>query len=1035
MSHEIAVLEDVGKMNVRLEPIPVPGKDEVLVHVTHAGVCGSDLHYFRHGGLGSFKTPLPMYMGHEPAGIVVNANGVEGFHEGDRVAIEPGCPCLTSKWSLLGKHNLCEKGTFMGANNTPGCFASYACVNKIQLCKIPENVDCALASLCEPLGVALHTYKLCGARTLDLISGRVAIFGGGAIGLCHLLILKARGVRDVYVVEKLPFRRALALELGAIAVEDYKSIGKCELVIDCAGTSESFDACVRVAAVNGTVALVGIPEVDYLNFNPHQARTKELVVINVRRSNQCLHSCLQMLAESPDMASKCRKLITHEFPLCDIQRAFEMASEYRDCLKIIIRPPPVRNVKRIGFLGISAYGMGYLKHLLSDPSYEVVYCTAKSKKKGHSDALEDELKTLCEVRGIPYLGNINVNKEFPPYDGVDLVLLGGYDAILREDFLTRGAKYGVVNTHFGLIPLNRGCNPSMWAVLKNLPQGFTTYFCNKEIDLPDDDAVIDMQRVDGDFDSGEAYDVMCARAVERLPKVLEAIRSGITLPHPPVDGGVNYHDKRLPNDSYVSWHWRPEFLQRFSDSQRFGTYPVVRTECGSWFKVINTRPWNGPEGVPGQVVSPSEVLCGPGPVATHAAECVFDAPVLVGAVFESKTHDIDAHFDGTCLPSQPPNVPIFRLDFEDADVARIQDGVKDILTSGRPLSNGKYTKDFECAFKDLIGARHALAVNNGTSALEVAMRALDLGGKTVITPSNTFFATQVAVQNAGGRVAFVDVERQYMQICPLALERALETTPDVGAVILVHIGGIISPHHAEIRRLCDARGVYLIEDAAHAHLAHSGTAHAGTIGHVAAFSFFPTKVMTAGEAGMVTTDSESLYETMLSIREFGRQIRNASGSRLVQVRVDGGVNGKISEMTALLGLVECGRVSRRIERRRVLVDMYANKLDSSSYEVVKQEGASYYKCIVHVKREGVRDALRDYAQAHGVSFTGEVYFKGVHEMPAYEEHATSLPNTEYACANHVCPPLYPELTEEEVERVCSVMNAFLNSSGTVSKMA
>jgi len=159
--NNIALLTDVGKMEIHEVDIPIPKEGELLIRITHAGICGSDLHYFRHGGLGSFKTKLPMYMGHEPSGIIVNSNNIEGFSIGDRVAIEPGCPCLYSKWSLRGKHNLCEKGTFMGANKTPGCFANFVCVNKIQVFKIPDSVDLSLACVCEPLSVALHTYKLC----------------------------------------------------------------------------------------------------------------------------------------------------------------------------------------------------------------------------------------------------------------------------------------------------------------------------------------------------------------------------------------------------------------------------------------------------------------------------------------------------------------------------------------------------------------------------------------------------------------------------------------------------------------------------------------------------------------------------------------------------------------------------------------------------------------------------------------------------------------------------------------------------------
>lgn len=721
---EIAMLQDARSIIIKKEPMPQPKAGEMLVRITHAGICGSDLHYFRHGGLGSFKSKLPMYLGHEPAGVVVDPNGLTDFQHGDRVAIEPGCPCLDSKWSLVGKHNLCERGTFMGAGDTPGCFATFVCVKAIQVLKIPDNVESSLASLCEPLAVALHTYKLCGNRTLDLIDGSAVIFGAGAIGLCHLIILVSRGVRDVYMVDPLEYRRKFALELGAAGA--FASISelekKFELVVDCAGTIESFEACLQASEVNGTLALVGIPETDYLHFNAHKARTKELVIINVRRSNQCLATCLKMLSKDPTVAHKCKHLITHEMPLSNIQRAFEIAADYDDCLKILI-------------------------------------CPSSS---------------------------------------------------------------------------------------------------------------------------------------------------------------------------------------------------------------------------------------------------------------EAQTSD--------------KKVPIFKLDFDPRSVDEFKEKAGDILTSGRPLSNNMYTRKFEESFGQLVHAPYAIAVNSGTIALEIPLRALDVRSKVVLTPSNTFFATQVAVQNAGGTVAFVDVEPQFMQICPEALEESLATYDDgaVGAVILVHIGGLISPHYKRIHDICKSRGIPLVEDAAHAHLSCVGENFAGTLGDVGAFSFFPTKVMTAGEAGMITTKSKALYDAMLSIREFGKRIQG--GSRLIQELPQGGVNGKITEMTALLGLIECRRVGPRISRRAQLVDLYAQLLNPKFYRVIRQVGGtcSYYKCIVFVLVDGVRDGLRDHAQEQGVSFTGEVYFKGVHEMPSYKNHNASLPMTEYVCANHVCPPLYPEMSEDDVERVCDVMNRYFN---------
>eukprot|EP00404_Azadinium_spinosum_P042235 CAMPEP_0180829622 /NCGR_PEP_ID=MMETSP1038_2-20121128/75360_1 /TAXON_ID=632150 /ORGANISM="Azadinium spinosum, Strain 3D9" /LENGTH=160 /DNA_ID=CAMNT_0022872679 /DNA_START=11 /DNA_END=490 /DNA_ORIENTATION=- len=157
-------------------------------------------------------------------------------------------------------------------------------------------------------------------------------------------------------------------------------------------------------------------------------------------------------------------------------------------------------------------------------------------------------------------------------------------------------------------------------------------------------------------------------------------------------------------------------------------------------------------------------------------------------------------------------------------------------------------------------------------ALHIALRAVGVKGKAVITPSNTFFATQVAVENAGGQVVLADCEPEYMQLCPKAVRALLASRPkgSVAAVVLVHVGGIIAPFASELRDIAHEFGAALVEDAAHAHTSYlEGIGWAGTIGDIGAFSFFPTKVMTMGEGGMITTRSEALHKACQDIKMFG----------------------------------------------------------------------------------------------------------------------------------------------------------------------
>ena len=266
--------------------------------------------------------------------------------------------------------------------------------------------------------------------------------------------------------------------------------------------------------------------------------------------------------------------------------------------KILIKPESnAIPIKRIGFLGLSDYGIKYFNYLIQNKDFEIVYATSKSKRRDHSNRLERDIEQLCSENSIPYFGNINVNKcvdKFTKFD-TDIVILGGYDAILKEEFLNKSSKYGVINTHFGIIPMNRGCNPSMWAVLQNVPQGFTTYFCTKDIDLPD--SIIDICEVKTPdrCTSKHAYDLLSSEAVKRFPGVLKSLQTGIyDIPNMNTlknvkEMGNNYHSQGIPNESYVSWNWKCHFIQRFSDSNLFEPYPTVRTVSSYsediWFKV------------------------------------------------------------------------------------------------------------------------------------------------------------------------------------------------------------------------------------------------------------------------------------------------------------------------------------------------------------------------------------------------------------------------------------------------------------------
>lgn len=358
-------------------------------------------------------------------------------------------------------------------------------------------------------------------------------------------------------------------------------------------------------------------------------------------------------------------------------------------------------------------------------------------------------------------------------------------------------------------------------------------------------------------------------------------------------------------------------------------------------------------------------------------------------------------------------VNIFDLNFDSEYIKKFETGCREILESSF-LSEGKYTKQFESLFAQFSNAKYGICVTSGTAALEVALKAINVENQEVIIPSNTFFATANAVRNAGGILKLADIEDQTFSIFPESLKSQI--TKNTKAVILVHIGGIISSHIKEIVEICQEHKIKLIEDAAHAQGAKRGEYTAGSIGDIACFSFFPTKVMTTGEGGMITTNNEYYYEMCKSLKNFGRQNNDIS----ICIN-DFGNNFKVSEFTSLMGVLEMGRVTQRIERRQKLNKLYKDELNGV-YDVFCDESiySSSYKTIVKIIK---KVDYKELCKKEEVALTGEVYKIPVHIQPLWinKFNYDDFPVTNHFCSHHICPVLYPELTEDQVIYVCNIL--------------
>jgi len=359
-------------------------------------------------------------------------------------------------------------------------------------------------------------------------------------------------------------------------------------------------------------------------------------------------------------------------------------------------------------------------------------------------------------------------------------------------------------------------------------------------------------------------------------------------------------------------------------------------------------------------------------------------------------------------------VPAAKIQFLPEDRAWIAERIQEVLASGQ-LTLGKYGAEFERQFATFCGVPYAVAVNSGTSALEIILRVLGIQGQDVLVPTNTFFATAAAVVHAGGRPVFVDMDPESFAVQPDDLEKSL--TSKTAGIIVVHIGGIVSRRTPELQEWARRKGLWLVEDAAHAHGSSFDHVKAGAFGIAGSFSFYPTKVMTSGEGGMIVTSDNRIHEEARIYRDQGK----ASFTQNAHVRM--GYNWRMSEPHAIIGLKHLDRLPSMIADRQKMASVYDRGLQdfkSLTALVVPPGGfCNYYKYIAILHDWRDRKALKTLLrEQYGVSLAGEVYEEPLHKQPVFAPYVSrSLPVSEDYCARHLCLPIFSGMEEQDAQQV------------------
>ncbi|WP_159502038.1 NAD(P)-dependent alcohol dehydrogenase [Microbacterium sp. 18062] len=332
MENPSAVLHAVGDIRIEDRPVPHPGPGQVQVAVHAVGVCGSDVHYYEHGRIGTMVVEAPMVLGHEAAGVVTEVGeGVDAARLGELVALEPGLPCRHCVECRSGRYNLCPDVRFFATPPVDGAFARYVVTDADFAYHAPAGLDAAAAAMAEPVSVGVWS-----ARKGAVAPGsRVLVTGAGPIGLICAQVARAFGAASVEISDVNEHRLAVAAALGLDATDARSGRSdEVDVLIECSGSAAALTAAVPRMARAGRIVVVGMgAEAVAIDLGLLQSR--ELWVTGTFRYANTYPTALELIASG---AVALEPLLTGRYPLAEAERALRAAHEDPRALKAIVLP-------------------------------------------------------------------------------------------------------------------------------------------------------------------------------------------------------------------------------------------------------------------------------------------------------------------------------------------------------------------------------------------------------------------------------------------------------------------------------------------------------------------------------------------------------------------------------------------------------------------------------------------------------------------------------------------------------------------------
>ena len=367
-------------------------------------------------------------------------------------------------------------------------------------------------------------------------------------------------------------------------------------------------------------------------------------------------------------------------------------------------------------------------------------------------------------------------------------------------------------------------------------------------------------------------------------------------------------------------------------------------------------------------------------------------------------------------------IPLFKIYWDQDDI----DQVSEVIKSGMNWATGPKIQEFETQIAEFVGTKFAVTFNSGTSALHAQLLAHGIKkNDEVIVPSFTFIATANAAKFVDAKPVFGDIENETYGLDPNDVNERI--TKKTKAIIPVHVGGQ-SCKIKELKEIAEDRNILLIEDAAEALGAKAGKQNVGTFGESAMFSFCGPKVITTGEGGVVTTDSQKIFEKLKLLRSHGRaETKDYFSTNEYLDYVELGYNFRMSNITAALGIAQLKKHKKIVELRRNHATYLSEQINKKTKVVTTP---TPYKDFLHLFQMYTievkqRDALMDYLSTQGIM--SKVYFTPVHTSHYYKDvlkYKQDLPKTEAIAKKVLTLPMYPDLSKEDMDYMASKIGAF-----------